>query len=113
MKTKTRMSLAFAAVLLAMTLADGQAQAGKSEPKAAPSFPSCTDNLSSVAMPKAPHGLFAILFPGMQKLNAKANEYLLHNPVVCGANFYLVWNQIDQMMSDARNKLSDKYKSGF
>jgi hypothetical protein len=96
MKTKTRMSLAFAAVLLAMTLADGQAQAGKSEPKAASSFPSCTDNLSSVAMPKAPHGLFAILFPGMQKLNAKANEYLLHNPVVCGANFYLVWNRIDK-----------------
>jgi hypothetical protein len=25
----------------------------------------------------------------------------------------LVWNQIDQMISDARNKLLDKYKSGF
>ena len=99
-------SLAIAAVLLAMPLAGGQTQtgqthagqtqAGQSAPKAASSFPSCTDNLSSVSMPKAPHGLFAILFPGMVKINAKANEYLLHNPVVCGANFYLVWNRIDK-----------------
>jgi hypothetical protein len=102
MKTTTRMILRIGithlvavAVLLAMSLADGQTQVGPKESKAA-SFPSCTDNLPSVSMPNAPHGLFAILFPGMVKLNAKANEYLLHNPVVCGANFYLVWNRIDK-----------------
>jgi hypothetical protein len=70
MKTKTRMiqriniiNLVVVSVLLAMPLADGQTQAGPKEPKAPSSFPSCTDNLSSVSMPRAPHGQFVILFP--------------------------------------------------
>lgn len=59
------------------------------------SFPKCTDALSSVPVPNAPHGLFAIMFPDVQR-QAKSAQLLLHNPVVCGANFYLVWNQIDR-----------------
>jgi hypothetical protein len=39
--------------------------------------------------------LFVILFPGAE-LNTKATRYLIHNPVVCGANFYVVWNQVDR-----------------
>jgi hypothetical protein len=58
-------------------------------------FPKCTDPLSTVAVPDAPHGLFAIMFPDVRK-QARTTELLLHNPVVCGANFYLVWNQIDR-----------------
>jgi len=57
-------------------------------------FPSCTESLSTVAVPNAPHGLFAILFPDV-KMRAKAEQFLLHKPVVCGANMYLVWNEID------------------
>jgi len=58
--------------------------------------PKCSDSApgTSVEMPNAPHGLFVILFPGA-KVNARASV-LLHNPAVCGANFYLVWNQIDR-----------------
>jgi hypothetical protein len=60
----------------------------------AQSLPKCSDATSGVEMPNAPHGLFVILFPGA-KVNARANV-LLHNPAVCGANFYIVWNQIDR-----------------
>ena len=56
--------------------------------------PKCSDALSTVEMHNAPHGLFVILFPGA-RVNARANE-LLHNPAVCGANFYIVWNQVDR-----------------
>ena len=57
-------------------------------------MPKCSDPLSTVEMPNAPHGLFVILWPGA-KMNAQAN-ILLHNPAVCGANFYIVWNQVDR-----------------
>lgn len=57
--------------------------------------PKCTDSLSTVAVPDAPHGLFAIMFPDVQK-QARSTRLLVHNPVVCGANFYLVWNEIDR-----------------
>jgi hypothetical protein len=58
-------------------------------------LPSCTDSLSNLAFPNAPHGLFAIMFPN-PTMHAKLNPFVIHNPVVCGANFYLVWNQIDK-----------------
>src|SRR3974377_1789898 len=67
----------------------------QNQPKSAGTFPKCTDPLPTVAVPNGPHGLFAIMFPDVQK-QAKYNLLLLHNPVVCGANFYLVWNQIDR-----------------
>jgi hypothetical protein len=68
----------------------------KEKPGVRESEAKCTDTASgtSVEMPNAPHGLFVILFPGA-KVNARANV-LLHNPTVCGANFYVVWNQIDR-----------------
>ena len=58
-------------------------------------FPSCSENLASVPVPSAPHGLFTIIFPN-KELEARAKRVLLHNPVVCGANFYLVWSEIDR-----------------
>jgi len=56
--------------------------------------PKCSDALSTVEMPNAPHGLFVILFPGA-RINAQT-KILLHNPAVCGANFYVVWNEVDR-----------------
>jgi hypothetical protein len=76
-------------------VAAAQAQTIPDESKANATFPSCTDSLSTVAVPSGPHGLFVILFPNMP-LNGKAEQYLLHNPVVCGANMYLQWNEIDR-----------------
>src|SRR5437588_3227937 len=89
MKTRILSLLALSAVLLS-TAIKGQAQS-----KSSGEFPSCTENLSSVAVPDAPHGLFAIIFPNV-KLQEKAEHFLLHNPVVCGFNTYLVWNEIDR-----------------
>jgi hypothetical protein len=57
-------------------------------------LPKCTDHLSSVEVPNAPHGLFVLLFPGA-KVNQKATQHLLHTPAVCGANVYVVWNNVD------------------
>lgn len=57
-------------------------------------FPDCKATLSSVAVPNAPHGLFVSIFPH-GTLNDRAVPILLHNPVVCGANFYINWAESD------------------
>lgn len=91
MKFRLTGAIAILLLWLALTaLALGQAK----QATGSAGFPKCTESLSSVPIPDAPHGLFAIMFPGGQR-QAKSTELLLHNPVVCGANFYLVWNQID------------------
>ena len=87
------LALALSIALAATPVA--KAQTPPSASTTASSFPSCTDSLPSVAVPDGPHGLFAIIFPNV-KLQEKAEHFLLHNPVVCGANMYLVWNEIDR-----------------
>src|SRR5216684_1763496 len=87
--------LAALSILLAVPSAQAQVPPASSAPKPSTAFPSCTDSLPSVAVPNGPHGLFVILFPDVA-MNAKAGQYLLHNPVVCGVNMYLVWNEIDR-----------------
>jgi hypothetical protein len=57
--------------------------------------PKCTAPLATVEVPKAPHGLFVILFPGAA-INSKATKYLVSQAPVCGANIYVVWNQVDK-----------------
>ncbi|HUO17539.1 MAG TPA: hypothetical protein VMX38_21330 [Verrucomicrobiae bacterium] len=57
-------------------------------------IPRCSDPLTTVAVPSAPHGLFVILFPGA-RINEQTSQ-LLHNPAVCGANFYVVWKDVDR-----------------
>src|SRR5580704_457283 len=86
----------FFIVLLTAT-AWGQQPVGPkgANPSSAPNFPKCKDPISSLDVPNAPHGLFAILFPGAE-VNAKAARYLLHNPAVCGANVYIIWNRVDR-----------------
>ena len=58
-------------------------------------LPKCTAPLATVEVPKAPHGLFVILFPGAA-INSKATKYLVSQAPVCGANIYVVWNQVDK-----------------
>lgn len=58
------------------------------------SFPKCTDPLSTVDVPSAPHGLYVVMFPGSEH-HAAVAKYLMHNPVVCGGVFYIVWNKVD------------------
>lgn len=85
-----------AAVLFCAThFCGAQAVPAPSPAKASPAFPSCADSLNTVAVPSGPHGLFVILFPD-GSMNEKATQYLMNNPVVCGANMYLVWNEIDR-----------------
>ena len=96
MKRKRTCLLAFLLIIMASGLyAAGQEQSAPSGPAASTKIPKCTDPLPTVAVPDAPHGLFAIMFPDVQK-QAKSTRLLVHNPVVCGANFYLVWNEIDR-----------------
>jgi hypothetical protein len=85
----------FLTILATNAHAIGQDQPKEKPPTTAAKFPKCTDPLPDVAVPEAPHGLFAIMFPDPQK-QAKTTKLLVHNPVVCGANFYLVWNEIDR-----------------
>lgn len=82
-------------MLSAIPVAQTQSQPASSALKSSAGFSSCTDNLPGLAVPDGPHGLFAILFPSI-RMNAKADEFLLRNPVVCGANMYLIWNEIDR-----------------
>ena len=84
-----------AIALTACQFSGGQVQAPVKEAPVSSKLPKCTDALATVAVPDAPHGLFAIMFPDPQK-QARTTQLLLHNPVVCGANFYLVWNEIDR-----------------
>jgi hypothetical protein len=86
MKAK-RVHLLVLAVILAFTIgACGQTSSG---------FPKCTDALSTVEIPSAPHGLYIVMFPGSGH-HAAVAKYLMHNPVVCGGVFYIIWNKVDQ-----------------
>src|SRR5580704_3792121 len=90
-----------AVAALAISATPGSSQtAGASGKSRSPqaggnAMPSCTQPLAGIDAPDAPHGLFVPLFPNAP-MNAEANKYLLHNPVVCGANFYVVWSQSDK-----------------
>ena len=93
-----RFILMVAALTSIVPLAQGQSRPSVSPAAktaaATDAIPKCSDPLSTVAVPSAPHGLFVILFPGA-RLNAQTNV-LLHNPAVCGANFYVVWKEVDR-----------------
>ncbi len=100
MKSELISSFLVSAVMLAMCSAGLAQESPPEQPapknsKSAPKLPKCSDSLPGLAVPDAPHGLFAIMFPNKQ-MQARTTELLLHNPVVCGANFYLLWDQIDR-----------------
>lgn len=103
--TMIRRFLAVLLALLALTTVSARAQvASLSSTELSPdalatmprgNFPDCAAPLSSVPIPSAPHGLFVAIFPH-GTLNDRADHILLHNPVVCGANFYIVWSESDR-----------------
>jgi hypothetical protein len=70
-------------------------------PGASVTAPSCVRSDPQVADSEAPHGLFVLTPPTGP--NAANGEYqggiaadLLNNPAVCGADFQVHWNSIDQ-----------------
>jgi hypothetical protein len=96
MKSKFMQVLGLSFTMIALVaISAGQEPTTQKTAPSSTKLPKCTDPLPTLAVPDAPHGLFAIMFPDPQK-QAKTTQFLLHNPVVCGANFYLVWNEIDR-----------------
>src|SRR5579859_2424806 len=87
-------------IAIAVGLFVGQLALAQSPPvpakknAASDAIPKCSEPLSTVEVPGAPHGLFVILFPGA-RINGQTN-ILLHNPAICGANFYVVWKEVDR-----------------
>src|ERR1035437_10849170 len=105
---KTMTALLALAMVIAATATRGSAQAaGSGEEKGSTTqrngraLPSCTQPISGIGVPNAPHGLFVPLFPN-SRMNAEANRYLLHNPVVCGANFYVVRSEERRVGKECR-----------
>ena len=94
LSTLTLTTLSLAVAMAAVPSAAGRSQPASKTISATERTGKCSEPLTSVELPNAPHGLFVILFPGA-KVNDKAH-LLLHNPAVCGANFYIVWNQVDR-----------------
>jgi uncharacterized protein (TIGR03437 family) len=56
--------------------------------------PSCTEPLPGLAAPYSPHGIFALIFQGANPVPIA--NYILKQPTVCGADLYVIWNQIDR-----------------
>lgn len=52
----------------------------------------------SVALPLAPHGLFVAMFPGKADSTdyAAISQNLINNPIVDGADIFVVWAQVDK-----------------
>jgi hypothetical protein len=59
--------------------------------------PSCLSADSQVADPTAPHGEFVLQPPTgpHNPLYADVQTYLLHNPVLCGADFWIPWSTVE------------------
>ena len=85
---------AVAALITVIFNVFGHSQVPASQGSASARTAQCAEPVSTVEVPNAPHGLFVLMFPGA-RVNAQA-KILLHNPTVCGANFYIVWNQVDR-----------------
>jgi hypothetical protein len=56
--------------------------------------PSCNEPLPGIAAPYAPHGIFALVFRGSNP--TPISKYILNQPAVCGADLYVVWNDVDR-----------------
>jgi len=63
---------------------------------AAPSRPPCDQSNPNVAVPDGPHGLFVVLFPQARRRAESKAKYILDNPVVCGADVFVEWGEVDR-----------------
>jgi len=82
----------FASVLMLLAVSWAQ----KSGPENSSNLPKCNEPLQSVPVPDAPHGLFVLLFPGQRRLAEQRQDVVLKNPLVCGAEVYVVWSEVDK-----------------
>jgi hypothetical protein len=79
-----RLSVLFFLFSIAVTLA------------AASQRPRCDQSNPNVAVPDGPHGLFVVLFPQARRRAENKTKYILENPVVCGADIFVVWGEVDR-----------------
>jgi len=56
--------------------------------------PSCAEPLPGLAAPYAPHGIYALQFPGSDLV--PVTKYIQAQPTVCGGNLFVVWSAVDQ-----------------
>ncbi len=61
-----------------------------------PQRPRCDQPDPNVAVPDGPHGLFVVLFPQARRRAENKAKYILENPVVCGADIFVVWKDVDR-----------------
>lgn len=61
-----------------------------------PERPRCDQSNPNVAVPDGPHGLFVVLFPQARRRAENKARYILENPVVCGADIFVVWGDVDR-----------------
>ncbi|MCI4323178.1 MAG: hypothetical protein L3K03_04045 [Thermoplasmata archaeon] len=68
------------------------------------SLASCRSSDAPVADPSAPHGLFILNPPTRsgEPYYADTLQYLQNNSVLCGADFWIHWNTVDQGPTAAR-----------
>jgi hypothetical protein len=102
--------LAFLSLFLILSIALSQAQTPESAKPAATdrhekAMPKCTEPIAGLDVPDGPHGLYVPMFPGSKK-NVEAEKYLLHNPIVCGANIYVIWAESDKGEGSSRYDFS-------
>jgi hypothetical protein len=61
----------------------------------------CTQPLTTVPVPEAPHGIFAlktppaVASPGPQASYVPVPNYVVSNPTVCGGTLSVIWSQVD------------------
>jgi hypothetical protein len=83
------------------SLAASSSEKGASTPTC--SAPSGNPADTKVAEPSAPHGLFVLA--GAQPLpqsplGLSIQQYLVHNPLVCGGTVFVNWNRVDKRVFD-------------
>ncbi len=61
-----------------------------------PARPKCDQSNPNVAVPDGPHGLFVVLFPQARRRAENRAKYILENPVVCGADVFIPWGEVDR-----------------
>jgi hypothetical protein len=49
-----------------------------------------------VAAPAAPHGVFVLVPTGSSQTTAAIDQFLITNPAICGADFWVRWNSVDR-----------------
>jgi hypothetical protein len=82
----------FAANTVQYCLAGTNAASTCPSPGPAPAV--CNQPIPGVAAPYAPHGIFALEFPG-QSITPTALKTIMNESTVCGGNLFVIWSAVD------------------